>query len=98
MEQVNCLCSLEEILHFCGYLKILWIRELKVTVKKMAHYMDFQVIIIEFSYVSPAFGPSLTQNTSGQHIVHGRAEINTIKPWENNVNIITEYLYLCCSK
>ena len=69
MEQVNCLCSLEEILHFCGYLKNLWIREKMVLVKLVAHYMYFHVIIIEFSYLSPAFGPSLTQNTSGHNAV-----------------------------
>ena len=27
VEQFNCPCSLEEILHFCEYLKYLWIRE-----------------------------------------------------------------------
>ena len=47
-EKSNCLLSLEEILHFYGYLKILGIRERKVKVKKMANDKYFQVIIIEF--------------------------------------------------
>ena len=38
-------------------------------IKLVAHIVVIQVIIIEFSYLSPAFGPSLTQNTSGQNIV-----------------------------
>ena len=53
VEQVNCLCSLEEILHFCGYLKISWIREKMVLVKLVAHIVVIQVIIMEFLDVSP---------------------------------------------
>ena len=37
VEQFNCPCSLEEILHFCEYLKYLWIRERMVFVKLVAH-------------------------------------------------------------
>ena len=68
-EKSNCLLSLEEILHFCGYLKCLRIREKTVKVKKMALYMDLQVIIIEFLDLCPGISPSSNRNMYGQSIV-----------------------------
>ena len=57
VEQFNSPFSLEEILHFCGYLKILCKREKMVLVKLVAHDEYFQVNIIEF--LSSVFWKSL---------------------------------------
>ena len=59
VEQVNCLCSLEEILHFCGYLKISWIREKMVFYQIGGPYSgdssDYHRIFISESGIWPFF-------------------------------------------
>ena len=70
VEQVYCLDSLEKILQFLKYLKYLWIRELKVKVKKMGLPENRGPAFFKFLDMSPGIYPPLTRNVTSWTIVH----------------------------